>query len=55
MKVKIVEKRLFKVKKIGNSKGIVIDHDITNLLKIEVGDWVEVSIKKVKNNNDPEI
>jgi len=53
-KVKIVEKRLFKVKKIGNSKGIIIDKDITELLKIEVDDWVEITIKKAKipNNND---
>ena len=50
--VREVKKRMFKIKQIGNSKGIIIDKDIADFLKLEIGDWVEISIKKLEENND---
>jgi len=45
--VREIEKRKFKIKKIGNSKGIIIDKDIAEFLNLEVGDWVEITLRKI--------
>ena len=53
--VRIIEKKKCKIKKIGNSKGILLDKDTLEYLDLKVGDWVIVSIEKdlskIKNND----
>lgn len=43
---------MFKIKQIGNSRGIIIDKDIADLIGLKVGDWCEVSIEKVIDKNN---
>ncbi|KKK43611.1 hypothetical protein LCGC14_0471680 [marine sediment metagenome] len=44
--------RACKILKIGNSKGIIIDKDTLEYLKLKVGDWVKIQIEKVENNEE---
>lgn len=44
--VRIIEKKKCKVKKIGNSKGILLDKDTLEYLDLNIGDWVIISIEK---------
>lgn len=54
--VRIIEKKKCKIKKIGNSKGILLDKDTLEYLDLKIGDWVIISIEKdlskVKNNKE---
>lgn len=49
-----IEKKKCRIKKIGNSKGIIIDKDTLEYLDLKIGDWVVISIEKdyskVENN-----
>lgn len=47
--VRIIEKKKSKIKKIGNSKGIILDKDTLEYLDLKVGDWVIISIEKDKS------
>ncbi|HDZ16922.1 hypothetical protein LCGC14_0804720 [marine sediment metagenome] len=40
-----------KVKKIGNSKGIIIEKDIADLIKLEIGDYLEISLQKINKED----
>lgn len=52
--VRIIEKKKCRVKKMGNSKGIILDKETLEYLELEIGDWVIVSIEKdlskIENN-----
>lgn len=43
-------KTTLKIVKIGNSKGVIIPSYITERLKLDIGDLVEIDIKKVIND-----
>ncbi|KKN51817.1 hypothetical protein LCGC14_0619170 [marine sediment metagenome] len=43
--------RACKILKIGNSKGIIIDKDTIEYLKLDVGDMVKITIEKVENKD----
>ncbi|KKM00464.1 hypothetical protein LCGC14_1804230 [marine sediment metagenome] len=51
--VRIIEKKKCKIKKIGNSKGIILDKDTLEYLNLKIGDWVIINIEKdpSKSNN----
>ncbi len=54
--VRNIEKKKCKIKKIGNSKGILLDKDTLEYLDLKVGDWVIISLEKdyskVKNKTN---
>lgn len=54
--VRIIEKKKCRIKKIGNSKGIILDKDTLEYLDLKIGDWIIVSIEKdlSKVENDKE-
>jgi len=41
-----IEKKKCRIKKIGNSKGIILDKDTLEYLELKIGDWVIISIEK---------
>ena len=49
-------KKGFKIIKIGNSQGVIIEKKTLDYLGLKHGDWVELTIKKAekeeKNNKD---
>ena len=44
----------FKIIKIGNSQGILIDKKNLDYLDVKIGDWVEAIIKKPDNTKEKE-
>jgi len=44
--VRKIERKKCKIKRIGNSKGIIIDKDTLEYLGLEVDDWVIIDIEK---------
>ncbi|KKM72011.1 hypothetical protein LCGC14_1424770 [marine sediment metagenome] len=46
--------RACKILRIGNSKGIIIDKDTIEYLKLDVGDMVKIKIEKVENEGKKE-
>lgn len=44
--VRSVERKKCKIKRIGNSKGIIIDKDTLEYLNLNIDDWVIISIEK---------
>jgi len=53
--VRMIEKKKCKIKRIGNSKGIILDKDTCEYLNIDIDDWVVVSIEKDSaKEKDPE-
>jgi len=44
--VRVIEKKKCKIKRIGNSKGIIIDKDTLEYLNLDIDDWVIISIEK---------
>ncbi len=45
-------KKGYKIIRIGNSQGVIIDKNSIDYLGLEIGDWVELTIKKVENQQD---
>jgi antitoxin component of MazEF toxin-antitoxin module len=43
-------KQISKVVKIGNSKGVTLKKNIAEVMKIEIGDNLEVTIKKIEED-----
>jgi len=43
-------KTTLKIVRIGNSKGVIIPSHITERLKLDIDDLVEINIKKINNN-----
>ena len=44
--VRVIERKKCKIKRIGNSKGIIIDKDTLEYLNLDLDDWVIISIEK---------
>jgi len=44
--VRKIERKKCKIKRIGNSKGIIIDKDTLEYLDLDVDDWVIIDIEK---------
>jgi len=44
-------KKGYKIIRIGNSQGVIIDKNSLDYLGLEIGDWVEIIIKKVENED----
>ena len=44
-------KKGFKIIKIGNSQGVIIDKNTLEYIGVGVGDWVEIIIKKAEKED----
>ena len=44
--VRKIERKKCKIKRIGNSKGIILDKDTLEYLGLDVDDWVIIDIEK---------
>lgn len=44
--VRRIENKKCKVKKIGNSKGIILDKETLEYLDLNIGDWIIINIEK---------
>ena len=47
-------KKGYKIIKIGNSQGLIIDKNTLEYLGIGLGEWVELIIKKAENGDSKE-
>lgn len=45
-------KKGFKIVKIGNSQGVIIDKNTLEYLDVSVGNWIELVIKKAENEKE---
>jgi len=50
--VRKIERKKCKIKRIGNSKGIIIDKDTLEYLDLDVDDWVIIDIEKDKSKHE---
>ena len=54
--VRKIERKKCKIKKIGNSKGLILDKDTLEYLNLKLGDWVIINIEKdtskIEENKD---
>ena len=50
--VRKIERKKCKIKRIGNSKGIIIDKDTLEYLDLDVDDWVIIDIEKDMSKNE---
>jgi len=49
--VREIIQTLVKLTKIGNSKGVVIDKKIIEFLGLEIGDFLQLTIKKIEKKD----
>ena len=50
--VRKIERKKCKIKRIGNSKGIIIDKDTLEYLDLDVDDWVIIDIEKDRSKQE---
>ena len=51
IKVRIIIQTLAKLTQIGNSKGVVIDKKIIDVLGLEIGDYLQLTIEKIEKKD----